>query len=137
MIHECIGNNLWGSDSHLNSIFLQHSATNFCVQIVLFFKQSIKFPSLFCLNQPVFFLSTFELSPQAGLKSRVQKRGQNKAKRSLETPQLQQFSSSLPPARQQVSSRSLEAVWQQLSSSLHAAAQHQPDNSLAAGQHLL
>ena len=31
------------------------------------------------------------------------------------------FSSSLPPARQQVSSRSLEAVWQQLSSSLHAA----------------
>ena len=44
------------------------------------------------------------------------KRGQNEARK-----QPLSFSSGLPPAQQQVFSRSLEAVWQQLSNSLHAA----------------
>ena len=101
--------NLWGSDLHLNPTCLRP------ISVAKLCSSSNK-----ASNSPA---GTFELRPQVGLKSRVPneaiktmpKRG---PKIALETPQL---CSSLPPAQQQVSSRSLEAVWQQLSSSLHAA----------------
>jgi len=86
---------------------------------VLFFKQSIKFPRWFCLNQP----STFELSPQVGLRSQVPNEAKNEAKmrpeNSFGNP------SALAAVYHQPGGKSLadnlEAVWQQLSSSLHAA----------------
>ena len=103
--------NLWGSDLHLNPTCLRP------ISVAKLCSSSNK-----ASNSPA---GTFELRPQVGLKSRerghkndAKTRPERGQKIALETPQL---CSSLPPAQQQVSSRSLEAVWQQLSSSLHAA----------------
>ena len=80
-----------------------------------------------CLgNESMGFWFASQLNIAAMGSERGQKQGQNEAwtrpENSFGNPSaLADFSSSLPPARQQVSSRSLEAVWQQLSSSLHAA----------------
>ena len=70
-------------------------------------------------NKSMVFWFASQLHISATGSERGQKRGSNEARKLLWKPLS--FSSSLPPARQQVCSRSLQAAWQHLSSSFHAA----------------
>jgi hypothetical protein len=99
--------NVSGSDLHLSSMLLQQ-----------FFVAKLH-PSSDKISNSL--AGTFELSPQVGLKSRAPNEAKIEAKTRPENMEPLSFSNGLPPARQQVSSRSLEAAWQQINSNLHAA----------------
>ena len=74
MIHVCFGNKSTGF------WFTSVSATTFCGQTVLFFKQSIKFPSWFCLSQPIHLNWAIRWVLNHGFRTRP-KRGPNEVRK--------------------------------------------------------